>query len=39
MNSVQFASDNYSGICPEALKAIEKANSGDALSYGEDEWT
>jgi len=35
----QFASDNYSGICPEALDAILKANRGHVLSYGEDEWT
>jgi threonine aldolase len=35
----QFASDNYSGICPEALDAILSANKGHVLSYGEDEWT
>lgn len=35
----QFASDNYAGICPEALQAMEEANSGFVLSYGEDEWT
>ncbi len=39
MTTEQFASDNYSGICPEALQAIEKANNGDAFPYGEDEWT
>ncbi|MGC9325714.1 MAG: threonine aldolase family protein [Desulfomonilia bacterium] len=35
----QFASDNYAGICPEALKAIEEANAGHALPYGEDTYT
>ena len=35
----QFASDNYSGICPEVWKALEKANQGHAPSYGADEWT
>jgi threonine aldolase len=35
----QFASDNYSGICPEALDYLRKANSGHESSYGEDPWT
>jgi len=35
----QFASDNYSGICPEALDYLRKANSGHVPSYGEDPWT
>ena len=35
----QFASDNYSGICPEAWVAMEQANIGHAQSYGEDQWT
>lgn len=35
----QFASDNYSGICPDALRAIEEANHGSAPSYGDDRWT
>jgi threonine aldolase len=35
----QFASDNYSGICPEAWKAMDKANRGYAVSYGDDAWT
>ncbi|MBU2708159.1 low specificity L-threonine aldolase [Zooshikella marina] len=35
----QFASDNYSGICPEALEYMLLANEGDAEAYGEDEWT
>jgi threonine aldolase len=35
----QFASDNYSGICPEALAYIDKVNTGHVSSYGEDPWT
>ncbi len=39
MKKRQFASDNYSGICPEALDYIHTANQDDALAYGDDEWT
>ena len=35
----QFASDNTAAICPEAWAALEEANTRDAPSYGEDEWT
>ena len=35
----QFASDNYSGVCPEVWQALEEANHGHAPSYGEDVWT
>ena len=35
----QFASDNYSGICPEAWAAMAEANQGGAPAYGEDAWT
>jgi threonine aldolase len=35
----QFASDNYSGICPEAWAALAEANQGHARAYGDDEWT
>ncbi|HWQ92343.1 MAG TPA: low specificity L-threonine aldolase [Clostridia bacterium] len=35
----QFASDNYAGICPEAFAAMQEANSGHAVSYGDDRWT
>ncbi|MBL9202876.1 MAG: threonine aldolase [Opitutaceae bacterium] len=31
-----FASDNTAGVCPEALAAIQSANSGRAPSYGDD---
>ncbi len=34
-----FASDNNSGVHPDILKAIEKANKGHALAYGDDEYT
>jgi threonine aldolase len=34
-----FASDNTIGICPEVLAALEEANLGSAISYGDDEWT
>ena len=35
----QFASDNYSGICPEAWTAMADANGGHAVAYGDDAWT
>jgi threonine aldolase len=35
----QFASDNYSGICPEALEYTIKANQGSVPAYGNDVWT
>src|SRR4051812_2694643 len=35
----QFASDNYSGICPEAWQSLEEANRGHARSYGDDIYT
>jgi threonine aldolase len=35
----QFASDNYSGICPEAWAAMAEANRGHAPAYGDDAWT
>src|SRR5262249_498066 len=34
-----FASDNYAGICPEALAAMAAANQGHEVSYGDDTWT
>ena len=36
---LQFASDNSAGICPEALEAFNRANTGFAASYGNDEST
>ncbi|MEX6504672.1 threonine aldolase family protein [Pseudomonas zhanjiangensis] len=38
-SSQQFASDNYSGICPEAWAAMAEANHGHARAYGDDQWT
>ena len=35
----QFASDNCSGICPEAWAAMAEANACHAASYGDDIWT
>lgn len=35
----QFASDNASGLCPEALQAFVDANPGHAPGYGADRWT
>ena len=37
--SRQFASDNYSGVCPEAWAAMAEANNGHEVSYGNDSWT
>jgi threonine aldolase len=34
-----FASDNTSGMCPEAWEGYLKANRGDLPSYGNDAWT
>jgi threonine aldolase len=34
-----FASDNYSGVCPEAWAAMAEANAGHEVSYGNDTWT
>lgn len=36
----QFASDNYAGACPTALKWLVEANgSGHEPGYGDDRWT
>ncbi len=36
----QFASDNYAGACPEALRWFLEANaSGHEPAYGDDRWT
>jgi len=34
-----FASDNTAGIAPEALAALNAANTGPVPSYGNDDWT
>jgi threonine aldolase len=35
----QFASDNYSGACPEVMAALAEANVGHTPAYGDDPWT
>lgn len=35
----QFASDNYSGICPEAMEYTIQANDRHEVAYGDDHWT
>ncbi len=32
----KFSSDNASGICPEIMTALQAANEGDAMAYGND---
>lgn len=39
LKKIHFASDNYSGVCPEAIDSINKANTGFDYPYGEDKWT
>ena len=39
MSNRGFASDNNSGIHPAILKAIESANTGHAVGYGDDRYT
>ena len=39
MMQEQFASDNYSGVCPEAMDYFMQANMGSAAAYGDDPWT
>ncbi len=34
-----FASDNYAGVLPEVMAALQKANSNHARSYGADDIT
>ena len=34
-----FASDNYSGVHPDIMDALNRANHGHAGSYGSDEYT
>lgn len=34
-----FASDNYAGVCPQAMAAFVAANAGHAPAYGDDDWT
>lgn len=34
-----FASDNYAGVLPEVMEALQEANTGHARSYGSDDIT
>src|SRR5436190_6736435 len=34
-----FGSDNYAGMCPEAVASLLEANQGHEVSYGDDSWT
>lgn len=34
-----FASDNYAGVVPEVMQALQDANTGHARSYGSDDIT
>jgi threonine aldolase len=34
-----FASDNASGVHPQVMEALQRANAGHALAYGQDPWT
>jgi len=34
-----LASDNTSGICPQAMEYMLQANRSDDLAYGNDDWT
>ena len=34
-----FGSDNHAGAHEAVLRAVVAANSGDAVAYGDDEWT
>lgn len=34
-----FGSDNHAGTHPSVMRAINEANTGDAVAYGADAWT
>lgn len=36
---MNFASDNTAGVAPEIMAALQRANEGFALGYGNDDWT
>lgn len=39
MDQISLASDNNSGIHPEIFQAMQAANKGYAVGYGDDAWT
>ena len=38
-NTRGFASDNNSGVHPDILEAISRANTGHTIAYGDDPYT
>jgi threonine aldolase len=36
MLNKSFASDNWSGVCPEIMEALQQANTGHVEAYGEE---
>lgn len=38
-NLIHFASENFAGVHPEIMRALEEANRGHARSYGKDPFT
>ena len=39
MNKRGFASDNFSGVLPEVLEAMQTVNHGHVMAYGDDPYT
>jgi len=39
MNKRGFASDNFSGVLPEVMEAMQKVNQGHSMAYGGDPYT
>ncbi len=39
MNTIEFRSDNSAGVAPPILAAVEAANDGSAIAYGDDDVT
>jgi threonine aldolase len=37
--AMNFASDNVTGVSPEIMAALNAANDGTAMPYGQDEYT
>ena len=39
MSMRSFASDNNSGVHPQVMEALDRANRDHAVGYGDDPWT
>ncbi len=39
MKRKSFGSDNHSGMHPQVIEALIKANTGHCVAYGDDDWT